>query len=348
MCRPPASQQERREAELAKVKQQLKAKQGELADVKATLERAVAKEAAVERDIATRDRRLQVPPPQGCGSGALTQCGLPLSSRAFFYHWQRRETCTSVLPVLCAVCWIAGVRATCVNDLSISAIEPAGVCAHRRCSASAAHQRSPTRQSGTNGSTQSWSSWRRPGRRRHKPDSKWSGKLQISAPRLWTCRRWVQVSQRESSCGQSQVLNGNLFVKGMQKDLQQLCFVVKGTQARRDAHANMFFVCTTSCAGRSCHSAPCTLDCTRTFGSTQLHGTQMTDRKSSGPATPQSLGDQQAAIKAQEEAIAKCDAEQADLMARRDELQNRRKEFMRTEDDTKACVPAPLHFRTKP
>jgi hypothetical protein len=47
----------------------------------------------------------------------------------------------------------------------------------------------------------------------------------------------------------------------------------------------------------------------------------------------QSVGDKQAEIRQREEGIARCDAEDADLKTKRNDLQNKLKELQRTEAD---------------
>lgn len=49
----------------------------------------------------------------------------------------------------------------------------------------------------------------------------------------------------------------------------------------------------------------------------------------------QSVGDKRTEVQQREESIARCDAEHKELLVKRDELQNKRKELFRTEDDTK-------------
>lgn len=49
----------------------------------------------------------------------------------------------------------------------------------------------------------------------------------------------------------------------------------------------------------------------------------------------QSVGDKQAEIRQREESIARCDAENTELTAKRRELQDKLKELQRTEADTK-------------
>lgn len=49
----------------------------------------------------------------------------------------------------------------------------------------------------------------------------------------------------------------------------------------------------------------------------------------------QSVGDKQAEIRQHEESIARCDADNTELTARRHELQDQLKELQRTEADTK-------------